>query len=116
MSDTSWRSQLEKSLEHHRNMTEARYLQLATLTQQNRPANRTVVFRGFYEYKDCLKFAVDSRSEKVNQIAVQPWAEACWYFTQTRAQAAFTICFVKDRAMADFSVFFLDNETFAGCR
>ena len=90
MSDTSWRSQLEKSLEHHRNMTEARYLQLATVTQQNRPANRTVVFRGFYEYKDCLKFAVDSRSEKVNQIAVQPWAEACWYFTQTREQFRFS--------------------------
>lgn len=39
-----------------------------------------------------------------------------WFFTQTRAQAAFTICFVKERAMADFSVYYLDNESFAGCR
>ncbi len=86
MPDTSWRSLIEKSLEHHRNLTQARYLQLATVTPENRPANRTVVFRGFYGDRDCLKFAVDSRSEKVRQIAVQPWAEACWYFTQTREQ------------------------------
>ncbi len=86
MSDTPWRSQLEKSLEHHRHITHARYLQLATVTEENRPANRTVVFRGFYGDKDCLKFAIDSRSEKVHQIVVQPWAEACWYFTQTREQ------------------------------
>ncbi len=86
MFDTPWRSQLENSLEHHRHIAHARYLQLATVTAENRPANRTVVFRGFYGDKDCLKFAIDSRSEKVHQIAVQPWAEACWYFTQTREQ------------------------------
>ena len=33
-----------------------------------------------------MKFAVDSRSEKVSQIIGQPWAEACWYFTETREQ------------------------------
>ncbi len=86
MTETSWRILLEKSLEHHRNITYARYLQLATVTTENRPANRTVVFRGFYGDKDCLKFAVDSRSEKVSQMTVQPWAEACWYFTETREQ------------------------------
>lgn len=86
MSNIPWRSQLEKSLEKHRNIAYARYLQLATVTAENRPANRTVVFRGFYGDKDCLKFAVDSRSEKVRQMAVQPWAEACWYFTETREQ------------------------------
>ena len=86
MSNTPWRVLLEKCLEHHRNITGARYLQLATVTAENRPANRSVVFRGFYGNTDCLKFVVDSRSEKVNQIAVQPWAEACWYFTQTRQQ------------------------------
>ncbi len=90
MFDTSWRIHLESSIEHHRNITYARYLQLATVTQENRPANRTVVFRGFYEDKDCLKFAIDSRSEKVSQITTQPWAEACWYFTQTREQFRFS--------------------------
>ncbi|MBW4665480.1 MAG: pyridoxamine 5'-phosphate oxidase family protein [Chroococcus sp. CMT-3BRIN-NPC107] len=86
MSDTPWLVLLKKSLERHRNITEARYLQLATITPENRPANRTVVFRGFYGDKDCLKFAVDNRSRKVYQVALQPWAEACWYFTQTREQ------------------------------
>ncbi len=86
MFNTPWRSQLERSLEKHRNIAYARYLQLATVTAENRPANRTVVFRGFYGDNDCLKFAVDSRSEKVRQMAVQPWAEACWYFTETREQ------------------------------
>lgn len=86
MSDTPWLFLLKKSLETHRNITEARYLQLATITPENRPANRTVVFRGFYGDKNCLKFAVDSRSQKVYQVAVQPWAEACWYFSQTREQ------------------------------
>lgn len=90
MLDTPWQLLLEKALNHHRNITEARYLQLATVTAENRPANRSVVFRGFYGDKDCLKFVVDSRSEKVRQIAVHPWAEACWYFTQTREQFRFS--------------------------
>ena len=86
MLDANWRILLEKAIAHHRNITYARYLQLATVGAENRPANRTVVFRGFYGDKDCLKFAIDSRSEKVRQIAVHPWAEACWYFTETREQ------------------------------
>ncbi|WP_009631932.1 Npun_F5749 family FMN-dependent PPOX-type flavoprotein [Synechocystis sp. PCC 7509] len=90
MFDSNWRVLLEKSLDCHRNITYARYLQLATVTTENRPANRTVVFRGFYGDKDCLKFTIDSRSEKVRQIAVQPWAEACWYFTETREQFRFS--------------------------
>lgn len=85
MSDPTWQVLLDKALEHHRNITYARYLQLATVNAENRPANRTVVFRGFYG-ADCLKFAIDSRSEKVRQIVGQPWAEACWYFTETREQ------------------------------
>lgn len=86
MSDSTWQFLLDKALDHHRNITYARYLQLATVNAENRPANRTVVFRGFYGNTDCLKFAIDSRSEKVRQIIVQPWAEACWYFTETREQ------------------------------
>ncbi len=86
MSDSTWQVLLEKALEHHHNITYARYLQLATVNAENRPANRTVVFRGFHGNADCLKFAIDSRSEKVGQIVGQPWAEACWYFTKTREQ------------------------------
>jgi pyridoxamine 5'-phosphate oxidase len=31
-------------------------------------------------------FTTDQRSQKITDLAVSPWAEACWYFTQTREQ------------------------------
>jgi len=63
--------------------TKCRYVQLATIRADNRPANRTLVFRGFLEDTDQLKFVIDARSQKVDQIFHQPWAEACWYFPET---------------------------------
>lgn len=85
MSLTPWRSPLNHALEHNPHST-ARYLQLATVQANNRPANRTVVFRGFYADTDQLKFVIDIRSQKVEEIKHQPWAEACWYFLETREQ------------------------------
>ncbi|MBD2187547.1 Npun_F5749 family FMN-dependent PPOX-type flavoprotein [Pseudanabaena mucicola] len=85
-----WRSHLARSLHQHRNQPEARFLQLATVGLDGRPRNRTVVFRGFIEncdrYQDCLKIVTDARSQKVAQIAVNPWAEIGWYFPKTRSQ------------------------------
>ena len=85
-----WRSHLARSLHQHRNQPEARFLQLATVGLDQRPRNRTVVFRGFLEncdrYKDCLKIVTDSRSQKIEQIHANPWAEINWYFTKTRSQ------------------------------
>lgn len=86
MSVAPWRSQIERALEEHREITYARYFQLATITPENRPANRTVVFRGFDVERDRLKVVTDLRSDKVCHIAHQPWAEACWYFPQTWEQ------------------------------
>jgi pyridoxamine 5'-phosphate oxidase len=85
-----WRSHLARSLHQHRNQPEARFLQLATIDLDQRPRNRTVVFRGFLEnsdrFQDCLKIVTDSRSQKIEQIAANPWAEVNWYFTKTRSQ------------------------------
>ena len=89
-----WRSHLARNLHQHRNYPEARFLQLATIGLDQRPRNRTVVFRGFLEDKDrpkdcpkdCLKMVTDIRSQKSAQIAVNPWAEVNWYFTKTRSQ------------------------------
>jgi len=39
-----------------------------------------------------------------------------WFFTETRAQAAVSILMVNDRSLADFSVHFVDTESFAGCQ
>jgi hypothetical protein len=40
----------------------------------------------------------------------------CWFFTESRAQANIFILFVDDRSKADFSIFFTETESFAGCQ
>lgn len=81
-----WRSPLARALHRNRSLVYARYLQLATVQADGRPANRTVVFRGFLADPDRLKFVTDDRSQKVDQIATVPYGEACWYFPKTREQ------------------------------
>ena len=90
MSLAPWRSPLARALDRNHSLAYARYLQLATVRADNRPANRTVVFRGFLEDTDQLKFVIDARSQKINQIAHLSWAEACWYFPTTREQFRLT--------------------------
>lgn len=86
MTSTLWRSPLARALHHNRALVYARYLQLATVRTDGRPANRTLVFRGFLPATDRLKLITDHRSEKVEQIADQAWGEICWYFPKTREQ------------------------------
>ena len=86
MSIAPWRSPLARALHLNCSLAYARYLQLATVRADGRPANRTLVFRGFLADSDRLKFVTDSRSQKPEQIEHQPWAEACWYFPETREQ------------------------------
>lgn len=86
MSLAAWRSPLVGALHRNRSQPHSRYFQLATLGVDGLPANRTVVFRGFFNNTDQLIIITDSRSEKTTHIACQPWAEACWYFTKTREQ------------------------------
>lgn len=86
MSLAPWRSLLARALDRNHTLVYARYLQLATIRSDGRPANRTLVFRGFLDDTNQLKFVTDSRSQKAEQIKKQPWAEACWYFPSTREQ------------------------------
>lgn len=81
-----WRSPLARALHRNRSLPYARYFQLATVRADGRPANRTVVFRGFWDDTNQLKIVTDARSEKVNQIDANTWGEACWYFPNTREQ------------------------------
>jgi hypothetical protein len=39
-----------------------------------------------------------------------------WHFTESRAQARFSIIWVEERSRADFSVYITDTESFAGCQ
>ncbi|MFB2977512.1 Npun_F5749 family FMN-dependent PPOX-type flavoprotein [Microseira sp. BLCC-F43] len=86
MTLASWRSPLSRALHLNRSLVYARYLQLATVRADGRPANRTIVFRGFLDDTNQLKFVTDSRSQKADQIEDQSWGEACWYFPKTREQ------------------------------
>lgn len=90
MSLAPWRAPLARALHRNRSQPQARYLQLATVGSDGRPANRTVVFRGFSdsgpEPGNALLMVTDKRSRKVAQINQQPWVEACWYFPKTREQ------------------------------
>lgn len=81
-----WRQILTGVLHRNRKQPFSRYFQLATVQTDGYPANRTVVFRGFLNDTSQLKIIVDSRSQKIDQIQHQPFAEACWYFTETREQ------------------------------
>lgn len=81
-----WRSPIARALHRNRSLAYARYLQLATVRPDGRPANRTVVFRGFRDDTDQLKFIADDRSEKIEQVDYSTWAEVCWYFPNTREQ------------------------------
>lgn len=86
MSLAPWRSLLARALHKNRSLPYARYFQLATVGTDGRPANRTVVFRGFLDDTNQVKIITDSRSQKATQIEQQSWGEACWYFPQTREQ------------------------------
>ena len=81
-----WRSPLARAIHKNQSLTYARYLQLATVTPEGQPTNRTIVFRGFLSQTNQLKFITDSRSQKVEEIEKNAWGEICWYFPTTREQ------------------------------
>lgn len=78
-----WRSPLARALHRNRAQPQSRYFQLATVTTNGRPANRTVVFRGFLE-PNRLQLFTDARSAKLTQLTAG--CELCWYFAKTREQ------------------------------
>ncbi|MFM7406931.1 MAG: pyridoxamine 5'-phosphate oxidase family protein, partial [Cuspidothrix sp.] len=86
MSLAPWRSLISHALHRNRSLVYSRYVQLATVGENGLPANRTIVFRGFLEDTNQLKFITDIRSQKAEQISKQPAAEICWYFPNTREQ------------------------------
>jgi PPOX class probable FMN-dependent enzyme len=81
----AWRDRLESAL-RGADEPEARYVQVATVRPDGRPANRTLVFRCFLDPGDRLVFTTDARSAKAAHLNTNPWAEACWYFASAREQ------------------------------
>ena len=81
----AWRELLENALASHTHLPFASFVQIATVRADGRPANRTLTFR-FFLCGNRLLFSADSRTEKISQLENNPWAEACWYFSESRTQ------------------------------
>jgi PPOX class probable FMN-dependent enzyme len=86
MPQTFWRASLVLALYRNRHAAQSRYLQLATVRANGRPANRTVVFRGFLNETPEITMVTDARSAKIHDLDGCPWAEACWYFPISQEQ------------------------------
>eukprot|EP01026_Neomeris_dumetosa_P080893 TRINITY_DN90151_c0_g1_i1.p3 TRINITY_DN90151_c0_g1~~TRINITY_DN90151_c0_g1_i1.p3 ORF type:complete len:192 (-),score=26.57 TRINITY_DN90151_c0_g1_i1:130-705(-) len=84
MSVPGWKNALLHSLETNKSLVYSKYFQLATIKPNGRPSNRTVVYRGFLG--DNISFITDGRSRKVQEIALNPSGEICWYFPNSREQ------------------------------
>jgi len=90
MPDEPWRPSLDRALERSRRSPHHRFVQLATVRLDGRPAVRTVVFRGFLGDACDMVFTTDARSAKCSEIERSPAVEICWYFAESREQFRFS--------------------------
>jgi pyridoxamine 5'-phosphate oxidase len=86
MPEDLWRPSLDLALHRNRRSLQQRFVQLATVRLDGRPAIRTVVFRGYLDDARTMVFTTDARSAKRAEIERSPDAELCWYFPETREQ------------------------------
>ncbi|CDP08652.1 unnamed protein product [Coffea canephora] len=81
-----WKQLLLNALQSNSHLKHSSYFQLATVGNNGRPSNRTVVFRGFQDDSDKIQMNTDSRTRKIEDLKHCPFAEICWYFTDTWEQ------------------------------
>ncbi|KAB1219661.1 Pyridoxine/pyridoxamine 5'-phosphate oxidase 2 [Morella rubra] len=81
-----WKQLLLNALESNSHLKHSSFFQLATVGSSGRPSNRTVVFRGFQENSDKIQINTDCRTHKVEELKHCPFAEICWYFTDSWEQ------------------------------
>ncbi|XP_060213400.1 pyridoxine/pyridoxamine 5'-phosphate oxidase 2 isoform X1 [Lycium barbarum] len=81
-----WKQLLLNSINSNSHLKHSTYFQLATVGYNGRPSNRTVVFRGFQDGTNKIQINTDSRSSKIDDLKRSPFAEVCWYFTETWEQ------------------------------
>ncbi|MFT6330088.1 MAG: PPOX class probable FMN-dependent enzyme [Bermanella sp.] len=84
----SWRQRLVRSLHINRSQPQSKYFQVASISVDGLPKNRTMVFRGFIPDSLNLISVTDIRSEKVSDwLSTTPKKfEICWYFAGSREQ------------------------------
>ena len=86
---STWKQNLVNSIARSRKVRGGNYVQIATVDAENRPHNRTVVFRGFQvdeNGKEAFKMITDARSQKVEQVKHSPYCEMVWWFGKTSEQ------------------------------
>ncbi|KAL4311532.1 hypothetical protein GQ457_01G054950 [Hibiscus cannabinus] len=81
-----WKQLLLNALESNSHLKHSSFFQFATVGCNGRPSNRTVVFRGFQENGDKLHINSDNRTQKIEELKHCPFAEICWYFTDSWEQ------------------------------
>ncbi|KAH7578071.1 hypothetical protein ACOSP7_000799 [Xanthoceras sorbifolium] len=81
-----WKQLLLNAFESNSHLKHSSYFQLATIGSNGRPSNRTVVFRGFQENSDKILINTDTRTRKIEELKNCPFAEICWYFTDSWEQ------------------------------
>ncbi|XP_058189612.1 pyridoxine/pyridoxamine 5'-phosphate oxidase 2 isoform X1 [Rhododendron vialii] len=86
MGTAPWKQLLLNALESNSTLKHSSFFQLATVGSNGRPSNRTVVFRGFQENSDKIQINTDCRSRKIDDLKHYPFAEICWYFTDSWEQ------------------------------
>jgi pyridoxamine 5'-phosphate oxidase len=84
----SWRQRLVRSLHVNRSQAQSKYFQVASVSKDGLPKNRTMVFRGFIPESLNLVSVTDIRSDKVLdwQQNTSKKFEICWYFAGSREQ------------------------------
>ena len=86
-----WRENIARSIAKSRKVRGGNYVQIATVDSENKPRNRTVVFRGFVNDlkrgREALKMITDARSQKVKNIVNHTsHCEMVWWFSKTLEQ------------------------------
>ncbi|WCJ22443.1 Pyridoxamine 5'-phosphate oxidase family protein [Euphorbia peplus] len=81
-----WKHLLQSAMESNSRLKHSTFFQLATVGSDGRPSNRTVVFRGFQENTGNIQINTDCRTRKIDELKQCPFAEICWYFTDSWEQ------------------------------
>ena len=90
-----WREAIEVSMARSRKIRGSNFVQLATVSEDNEPRVRSVVFRGFAgksgELETMMKIITDSRSMKIRDIQSQSknMVELLWWFGKSSEQYRF---------------------------
>ena len=83
----AWRAAVLSAIKKNdKHMPYAKYFQLATVKPNGKPANRTVVYRGFLGETAKVTVVTDLRSSKVQELARNAAGEFAWYFPESREQ------------------------------